>query len=246
MLSSRRRGKLVLLWAEWRREQRAMEQAMLQVEEERRLKEAAEATNKKNLEALRLRIETDFQRHKDDIQRLEQDLSRLKASNELPEGDGARMLHDFDSLDVSRDRECIICMKAEVSVVFLPCAHQVLCANCNDNYGEKGRAICPCCRVPIEQRIRVFAEFAHYCSAGFKRKTGCVISSQRKMTSPRGWKMRTDADTGGKLSGKGEDEGASEIKPNLNSGSTKRWRKILARKRVVEMGESGGDQENSN
>lgn len=129
---------------------------MLQVEEERRLKEAAEATNKKNLEALRLRIETDFQRHKDDIQRLEQDLSRLKASNELPEGDGARMLHDFDSLDVSRDRECIICMKAEVSVVFLPCAHQVLCANCNDNYGEKGRAICPCCRVPIEQRIRVF------------------------------------------------------------------------------------------
>ncbi|PHU28676.1 MND1-interacting protein 1 [Capsicum chinense] len=202
MLSSRRRGKLVLLWAEWRREQRAMEQAMLQVEEERRLKEAAEATNKKNLDALRHRIETDFQRHKDDIQRLEQDLSRLKASNELPEGDGARMLHDFDSLDVSRDRECIICMKAEVSVVFLPCAHQ-------------------------EDRL-------------------CNIFTEKEDKSPRGWKMRTDADTGGKLSGKGEDEGASEIKPNLNSGSTKRWRKILARKRDVEMGESGGTMATTN
>ncbi|KAK4364599.1 hypothetical protein RND71_015957 [Anisodus tanguticus] len=151
--------------AKWRQEERAKEQALAQVEEERRLKEAAEITNKRKLEALRLRIEIDFQRHKDDLQRLEQDLSRLKAfaqTTELPEGDVARMLHDFDRLedssekDVSGDRECLICMKNEVSVVFLPCAHQVLCANCNNNYGKKGRAICPCCQVPIEQRIRVF------------------------------------------------------------------------------------------
>ncbi|KAF3631889.1 MND1-interacting protein 1 [Capsicum annuum] len=148
--------------AKWRQEQRAKKQALAQVEEERRLKETAEATNKRKLEALRLRMEIDFQRHKDDLQRLEQDLSRLKASNERPEGDVARMLHDFDrskdssGKDVSGDRECLICTKDEVSVVFLPCAHQVLCANCNDNYGKKGRAICPCCRVPIEQRIGVF------------------------------------------------------------------------------------------
>ncbi|KAJ8555115.1 hypothetical protein K7X08_012611 [Anisodus acutangulus] len=112
-----------------------------------------------------LRIDIDFQWHKDDLQRLEQDLFRLKAfaeTTELPEGDVARMLHDFDRLedssekDVRGDSECLICMKNEVSVVFLPCAHQVLCANCNNNYGKKGRAICPCCQVPIEQRIRVF------------------------------------------------------------------------------------------
>lgn len=147
--------------AKWRQEQRAKEQALAQVEEERRLKEEAEATNKRNFEALRLRIEIDFQRHKDDLQWLEQDLSWLKASNELPEGNVARMLHDFDrsedssEKDVSGDRKCLICTKGEVSVVFLPCAHQVLCAKCNDNYGKKGRAICPC-GVQIEQRIRVF------------------------------------------------------------------------------------------
>ncbi|XP_059307201.1 MND1-interacting protein 1 [Lycium ferocissimum] len=164
--------------ANWRQEQKAKEQASALVEEERRLKEAAEANNKRKLEALRLKIEIDFQRHKDDLQRLEQDLSRLRASTELQNqsanlvtgnnngeqphgGDIARMLRELDRFEDSSekdnsDRECLICMKDEVSVVFLPCAHQVLCANCNENYGKKGRAKCPCCRVPIEQRIRVF------------------------------------------------------------------------------------------
>ncbi|XP_009592605.1 MND1-interacting protein 1 [Nicotiana tabacum] len=162
--------------AKWRQEQKAKEQAVAQVEEEQRLKEAAEATNKRKLEALRLKIEIDFQRHKDDLQRLEQDLSRLKASTELqnqsanlvtgnsngeqPHADIARMLHELDRLENSSekgssDRECLICKKDEVSIVFLPCAHQVMCANCNDK-GKKGRAKCPCCGVPIEQRIRVF------------------------------------------------------------------------------------------
>ncbi|GFZ15436.1 RING/U-box superfamily protein [Actinidia rufa] len=162
----------------WRKEQKAKEIAVAQVEEERRLKEATEASNKRKHEALRLKIEIDFQRHKDDLQRLEQELSRLKASvlsaelnhqsnsvsaanveGTKPHGETiARLLHELDSSDkeVGYDRECMICMKEEVSVVFLPCAHQVLCANCNDDYGKKGKATCPCCRVPIEQRIRVF------------------------------------------------------------------------------------------
>lgn len=166
----------------WGQELKAKEEALAQVEEERRAKEAAEASNKRKLEALRLKIEIDFQRHKDDLQRLEQELSRLKISaqstellhpsNALPKAisEGAKpqgetiakLLRELDNLEnssekeVSCDRECIICMKDEVSVVFLPCAHQVLCANCNDDYGKKGKVTCPCCRAPIEHRIRVF------------------------------------------------------------------------------------------
>ncbi|XP_048435422.1 MND1-interacting protein 1 [Pyrus x bretschneideri] len=166
----------------WRQELKAKEEALTQVEEERRAKEAAEASNKRKLETLRLKIEIDFQRHKDDLQRLEQELSRLKVSAQstesvhqsnalpkaIPEGAKpkgetiAKMLRDLDNLEKSAekevgcDRECIICMRDEVSVVFLPCAHQVLCANCNDDYGKKGKATCPCCRAPIEHRIRVF------------------------------------------------------------------------------------------
>ncbi|XP_044502731.1 MND1-interacting protein 1-like [Mangifera indica] len=168
--------------SKWRQEQKAKELALAQVEEKRRSKEAAEASNKRKLEALRLKIEIDFQRHKDDLQRLEQEFSRLKASAEStesihqstifplgkservkPEGETiARLLHELNELEDSsekeanHDRDCIICMKDEVSIVFLPCAHQVLCVSCSDNYRKKGKATCPCCRVPIEQRIRVF------------------------------------------------------------------------------------------
>ncbi|KAI4327262.1 hypothetical protein L6164_019745 [Bauhinia variegata] len=168
--------------AKWREQLKAKEDASALVEEEQRSKEAAEATNKRKLEALRLKIEIDFQRHKDDLLRLEQELSRLKASyqsaqlrhqsNSPPksESEGAKpqretiakmlqeldKLEDFSEKEVHCDRECIICMNDEVSVVFLPCAHEVMCASCCDEYGKKGKAACPCCRAPIEQRIRVF------------------------------------------------------------------------------------------
>lgn len=161
---------------------KAKEEALTLVEEERRAKEAAESNNKRKLEALRLKIEIDFQRHKDDLQRLEQELSRLKASAQsaelnhqsntspISDSEGAKPqretiakllleldnLEDFSEKEVSSNRECIICMKDEVSVVFLPCAHQVMCASCSDEYGKKGKAACPCCRVQIQQRIRVF------------------------------------------------------------------------------------------
>ncbi|KAK8505667.1 hypothetical protein V6N12_038401 [Hibiscus sabdariffa] len=168
--------------SKWRDELKAKELALAQVEKERCSKEATEVSNKRKLEALRLKVEIDFQRHKDDHQRLEQELSRLKLSvqsSELnhqsdnlftgksegakPQGETiAKLLHELDTLEdssekeVNGDRECIICSKDEVSIVFLPCAHQVLCANCNDSFGKKGKATCPCCRVPIEQRIRVY------------------------------------------------------------------------------------------
>ncbi|KAJ9152624.1 hypothetical protein P3X46_026171 [Hevea brasiliensis] len=168
--------------AKWRQEVKVKEQTFAQVEEERRSREAAEANNKRKLEALRLKTEIDFQRHKDDLQRLEQEFSRLKLSAEFtdlnhqlnilplgkpektkPQGETiARLLHELDTLEDSQDkgsncdRECMICMKDEVSIVFLPCAHQVMCASCSDNHGKKGKATCPCCRIPIEQRIRVF------------------------------------------------------------------------------------------
>ncbi|XP_019155911.1 PREDICTED: MND1-interacting protein 1-like [Ipomoea nil] len=148
---------------EWCKEQEAKEVARTQVEEEQKFKEAAETGNKRKLEALRLKAEMDFQRQKDDIQRLEQDLPMPKSSEMNAHGDVARLMHELDNLEnsaekeVGCDRECVLCLKDEVSVVFLPCGHLVVCANCNKSYGKKGRAACPCCCVPIEQRIRVFA-----------------------------------------------------------------------------------------
>lgn len=62
----------------------------------------------------------------------------------------------FFCRDVRRDRECVMCMYEEVSVVFLPCAHQVVCAGCDEVHKNHGISNCPSCRTPIQQRIRVY------------------------------------------------------------------------------------------
>ncbi|XP_047310988.1 putative E3 ubiquitin-protein ligase RF298 [Impatiens glandulifera] len=60
---------------------------------------------------------------------------------------------------VERDRECVMCLCEEMVVVFLPCAHQVVCATCNELHKKQGMNECPSCRSPIQQRISV--RFAH-------------------------------------------------------------------------------------
>lgn len=54
---------------------------------------------------------------------------------------------------VKRDRECVMCLTEEMSVVFLPCAHQVVCTKCNELHKKQGMKDCPSCRTPIKQRI---------------------------------------------------------------------------------------------
>lgn len=56
---------------------------------------------------------------------------------------------------VKRERECVMCLSEEMSVVFLPCAHQVLCTTCNELHEKQGMKECPSCRSLIQQRISV-------------------------------------------------------------------------------------------
>ncbi|KAJ1427245.1 Zinc finger, RING-type [Sesbania bispinosa] len=56
---------------------------------------------------------------------------------------------------VKRERECVMCLSEEMSVVFLPCAHQVVCTTCNELHEKQGMQDCPSCRSPIQQRIAV-------------------------------------------------------------------------------------------
>ncbi|RDX97531.1 putative E3 ubiquitin-protein ligase RF298, partial [Mucuna pruriens] len=56
---------------------------------------------------------------------------------------------------VKRERECVMCLSEEMSVVFLPCAHQVVCTTCNDLHEKQGMQDCPSCRSLIQQRIAV-------------------------------------------------------------------------------------------
>ncbi|KAK7309103.1 hypothetical protein RJT34_05582 [Clitoria ternatea] len=148
-------------------ELKAKEEALRLIEQERRSKEAAKTNNKRNLKALHLKIEIDFQRRKDDLLRLEQEISRLKAAAQSKDAGPQREtiaklleeldnVNDFSEIEVNGNRECIVCREDDVSVIFLPCAHQIMCAGCGEEYGRKGKVVCPCCRVSIEQRIHVF------------------------------------------------------------------------------------------
>lgn len=56
---------------------------------------------------------------------------------------------------VTRERECVMCLSEEMSVIFLPCAHQVVCKMCNELHEKQGMNDCPSCRSPIERRICV-------------------------------------------------------------------------------------------
>ncbi|KAL7144597.1 hypothetical protein ABFS83_07G023000 [Erythranthe nasuta] len=63
------------------------------------------------------------------------------------------------SADVKRERECVMCLSEEMSVVFLPCAHQVVCTVCNELHEKQGMKDCPSCRGPIQRRVCV--RYAH-------------------------------------------------------------------------------------
>ncbi|KAG6526389.1 MND1-interacting protein 1-like [Zingiber officinale] len=154
----------------WKQENKANEEAVKLAEEERRAKEAAKVNASRRQELLRRKIELDFQRHKDDIQRLEEEFARLKAyavpntmtslsidseANPVKEAN-AKPLTCNSPKTMHRNRACVVCAKEEVSVVFLPCSHQVLCASCNENHEKAAKTCCPCCNIRIEERIRVF------------------------------------------------------------------------------------------
>ncbi|KAG2326727.1 hypothetical protein Bca52824_009455 [Brassica carinata] len=141
----------------WREEEKAKEQALAQVEEEQRSKEATETF--RDIKTISKDWNKSSRLNKDsstDASLLSNNISQTKGE------EVSKLLEELDRLDglyekeESYDRECLICMKDEVSVVFLPCAHQVVCVSCSESFMGGDKATCPCCRVPVQQRIRVF------------------------------------------------------------------------------------------
>lgn len=137
------------------------EVAFALVQDEQRLKDAAGVSSKRRMEALREKVELDCLRCKDDVHRVEHEILHLQMSMDSAEStymvapERNYQSEAFEE-EVFPDRKCIICMVNEVSVVFLPCAHQVLCGNCSDHYCNYVEAQCPGCQASIEERIYVY------------------------------------------------------------------------------------------
>ncbi|XP_031098274.1 putative E3 ubiquitin-protein ligase RF298 isoform X1 [Ipomoea triloba] len=177
------------LEAKWKQEEKAKEELLTQAISLRKEREQIEASSKSKEDLIKLNAQSNLQKYKDDIEKLEKEISQLRLKTDSSkiaalkrgiDGSYASKLTDFrnppvmkethisyisrfmadfqhypNSGGVRRERECVMCLSEEMSVVFLPCAHQVVCTTCNELHEKQGMKDCPSCRSPIQQRIGV-------------------------------------------------------------------------------------------
>lgn len=172
------------LQARWKQEEKAKDELLAQGQSIRKEREELEASAKSKEDMVKSKAEANLQKYKDDIRELEKEISvlRLKtdsskiaalrmgingsygnsftdsktdpaSESQSPFAAGMNSFSDYSG--VKRERECVMCLSEEMSVVFLPCAHQVVCVTCNDLHEKQGMKDCPSCRSTIQRRICV-------------------------------------------------------------------------------------------
>ncbi|QCD79915.1 hypothetical protein DEO72_LG2g233 [Vigna unguiculata] len=170
----------------WQQEEKAKRELLQQASSIRKEIEQIEESGNSKENMIKLKAERNLQRHKDDIQKLEKEISQLRLKTDSSKIAALRMGIDGSYASkclymkngttlkesqasfiselviehstrggVKRERECVMCLSEEMSVVFLPCAHQVVCTTCNELHEKQGMQDCPSCRSLIQQRIAV-------------------------------------------------------------------------------------------
>ncbi|KAJ4811275.1 RING/U-box superfamily protein [Rhynchospora pubera] len=126
-------------------ERKLKEQAVKLVEAEHKATRSVKNSTQTRLTILTRKLDLDRRRHNEQVRSLRHKISGLKASS----SSGHRKVAE-------PYWPCMFCKAAESSVVFLPCAHQVLCAECGKDHKDTDSDKCPCCRVKVEERIFVY------------------------------------------------------------------------------------------
>lgn len=165
----------------WKQERTAKEKFLAQAAFVRREKERLEAAAKVEADKTKSKAEKYMQKNGEDVKKLEKKLSELKMKlysskiaalrkgtdggngqpSSLNEGNqipsfsktSVGIKHYSESRGLKEECECVMCLSEEKIVVFLPCAHQVLCVKCNELHQKQGMKDCPACRTPIACRI---------------------------------------------------------------------------------------------
>ncbi|XP_075641258.1 putative E3 ubiquitin-protein ligase RF298 [Castanea sativa] len=162
--------------ARWKQERMEKENLLAQAASIRQERERLEAQATAEEEMIKQKAEGEVQKYKEEIKKLEQKLSQMKmeadssaiaalrsgteASSSSTGSSGVQaMQRNQNPQGLKQERECAMCLSEEKTVIFLPCAHQLLCAKCNELHEKKGMIDCPACRAPI--MLRFNARFAH-------------------------------------------------------------------------------------
>lgn len=170
---------------------KAKDELLTQASSFRKEREQIEVSTQSKEDTIKSRAEANLHKYKNDIERLEKEISQLRLKTDSSkiaalrrgiDGTYASKLTDFrDTIGlkdsaisyisrmvvnnttgnggVKRERECVMCLSEEMSVVFLPCAHQVVCTMCNELHEKQGMKDCPSCRSTIQRRVSV--RYAH-------------------------------------------------------------------------------------
>ncbi|KAH6793802.1 hypothetical protein C2S52_004279 [Perilla frutescens var. hirtella] len=153
----------------WRHETTEKENTCGLLSEEMKKVETQKANSRAQLLKFQQKVDIDSQLARDDLRRLENELSSLCISNQMPDtflendsfwcdsaessSSGSSALNG-SSKETIRHWICMICLQNEVSIIFLPCTHQVLCSPCySENFKTVG-GCCPYCHVKIEGSIK--------------------------------------------------------------------------------------------
>ncbi|PPS06177.1 hypothetical protein GOBAR_AA14488 [Gossypium barbadense] len=175
------RSKKELAAMTWKEERMAKEKFLAQAASIRKERERLEAVAKVEEDKIKLKAEKDMKKYGEEIKMLENKLSELKMKLDsskiaalrgcIDGGNGqcssvndryhspsfSKRVVDINDYSGSRglkqERECVMCLSEEKIVVFLPCAHQVLCVKCNELHEKQRMKDCPACRTVISNRI---------------------------------------------------------------------------------------------
>lgn len=153
---------MIVFQALLKQEEKEKLKAQKQIDSSRRKREEEIALRKVEKVKIKQAAEKEMQKCEGDIKNLQTMIAELRMeSNKLKiaalnMGYGSYFPDNFgEEHDVKPERECIMCMTDEISVVFIPCAHQVLCGQCNVLHEKQGMNDCPSCRTHIQRRLSV-------------------------------------------------------------------------------------------
>lgn len=154
------------LQSKWRQEIQGKEQILALLAEESRKAEMRKTSSKALLAKLSQELNTKRELKKDEHQRLENELSRLRLSPQSPNISLQGDHFSYNGVQVTQSnsfyesslfrRRCIFCLDNNVCIVLLPCTHQVLCARCYEEIYNTVDGCCPYCHAQIQHSIKVF------------------------------------------------------------------------------------------
>ncbi|EYU29456.1 hypothetical protein MIMGU_mgv1a023125mg [Erythranthe guttata] len=134
------------------------------VVEEARTFEIENSNARTELLRLQQKVEICSQVDMENSQRLEDELPHLRLCRQMAEvqlPENARSSESSGPMEYSSERRigrmtCMMCLQNDVSVVLLPCRHQVLYFPFFNRNCSAIRTNCPYCNVRIEPSIRLF------------------------------------------------------------------------------------------